>query len=191
MNWQPRDGILIPQPKIPVTIQPLWKVPHLRDDIVAHHMQEWPSLDGKLDAKNWGYLGDSAISISENQIPLTLVACDVNGRYIGKGSIIPHDLEFRGYQTAGPWMGGLCVLPEFRSKGIGKKLHYERLLLAACIGIDELFLFTEQRPFPTVELYQRFGWKVECEIPNFFDGSTTERRWVMSVKPQELFIKSV
>ena len=84
-------------------------------------------------------------------------------------------------------MGGLCVLPEVRRHGIGQMLHFERLRIAAEKQIGKLFLYTEKRPYPTVSLYQRFGWRIECEIPDFDDGITTERRWVMVVKPREIF----
>ena len=84
-------------------------------------------------------------------------------------------------------MGGLCVVANQRGKGIGKALHYERLRVAAEDGVTELYLFTEKRPYKTVELYMQFGWTVECEIPDWNDGSTTERRWVMTVNPQDLF----
>jgi len=57
-------------------------------------------------------------------------------------------------------MGGLCVLEEYRGRGVGKRLHAARLRAAAAMGIERLFLFTEKRPYPTVELYERFGWTV-------------------------------
>ena len=170
-------------------IQPLGEVLHLRAEIIRHHLQEWPNAEGRLDPRTWGNLGDPQIPVLNNRIPLTLVATTEDDRYVGKGSIINRDLDHRLYRNLGPWMGGLCVLPEFRGKGVGKKLHFERLRVAAEMGIEELFLFTEERPYPTVDLYRRFGWTVECEIPEFYDGSTTERRWVMTVNPQKIFAR--
>jgi GNAT superfamily N-acetyltransferase len=172
---------------MPVTIRPLHEVLHLREDIIQHHLQEWPNPEGRLDPEVWGHLGDPSVPPDAAGIPLTLVATTEDGRYVGKGSIIARDLGHRRYRDLGPWVGGLCVLPGFRGHGIGKRLHYDRLQIAAEMGINEMFLFTEKRPYKTVELYRQFGWEVECEIPDWNDGSTTERRWVMTVNLQEIF----
>lgn len=187
MSDQPCSDILVPETDIPVQFRLLKEVPNLREDIIRHHLEEWPNSEGRLDPAIWGNLGDAAIPADGGTIPLTLVAMTEDGRYIGKGSIIARDLDHRLYRTLGPWMGGLCVLPEFRGHGVGKLLHYTRLRIAAEMGIEELFLFTEQRPYPTVEMYRKFGWTVECEIPDFYDGSTTERRWVLTLKPAAVF----
>jgi len=186
MGLRPRAGVLVPAPRLAVNIHGLSEVPHLRDAVVRHHLTEWPKPEGRLDPATWGNLGDPTLTAREDHIPLTLVAT-LDGRYVGQGSIIARDLDHRLYRDRGPWMGGLCVVREYRGNGIGKKLHFERLRMAAEMGIPELFLFTERRPYPTVELYRRFGWEVECELPDFDDGSTTERRWVMTVKPSDLF----
>jgi GNAT superfamily N-acetyltransferase len=188
MRRHPRANILFPTPALPVEIHELSEVSYLREEIVRHHLQEWPNAAGRLDPNTWGHLGNPEIPALSDQIPLTLVATSPDGRYIGKGSIIAHDLDHRLYRDLGPWMGGLCVLPEFRGMGVGKKLHFERLRIAAEMGLEELFLFTEQRSYPTVELYRQFGWSVECEIPDYCDGSTTERRWVMTVNPLNVFV---
>src|ERR1700722_16705536 len=134
MLRQPRPGIWIPTPSIPVEIRPLHEVLHLRDDIIRHHLEEWPNAEGRLDPDVWGHLGDPSISADAAGIPLTLVAVSHDGKYVGKGSIIARDLAHRRYRDLGPWVGGLCVLPDFRGKGIGKRLHYERLQMAAGMG---------------------------------------------------------
>jgi GNAT superfamily N-acetyltransferase len=183
----PRAGITVPKLRAPVTISPLAEVLHLRDDIIRHYLQEWPNVENRLNPEIWGHLGDTAIPPRAEGIPLTLVAVTEAGEYVGQGSIIARDLGHRRYRDLGPWAGGLCVLPDFRGKGIGACLHYERLRIAADMGIEEMFLYTEKRPYKTVDLYHHFGWTVECEIPDWNDGSTIERRWVMTVNPQEIF----
>ena len=174
-----------PKAGVPIKIQPLSEVPALREDVYRHFVTEWPKAAGH-DPKTWGNIIDPAIAPNRSEIPLTLVAT-LDGLYVGQGSLVAHDLDHRLYKDRGPWMGGLCVLPEVRRHGIGQMLHFERLRIAAEKQIGKLFLYTEKRPYPTVSLYQRFGWRIECEIPDFDDGITTERRWVMVVKPREIF----
>ena len=155
MRVQPVEGILVPEAKIPVTFVDLVDVPYLREDIVRHHLQEWPNTEGRLDPAVWGWLGDPPRPLEPGVIPYTLVATLPDGRYIGKGSIIPHDLDHPDYRQCGPWMGGLSVLPEHRGRGVGKCLHFNRLAWAAKKGCKELWLFTEQRPYKTYELYMQ------------------------------------
>ncbi len=191
------NEILVPEPQLSIRICTVFEVPHLREAAIRHHLQEWPKPEGKLDPETWGYLGDPPGRFDKNEIPVTLVAT-FDGEYVGQGSLIPQDMDHWLFNSldakkAGKlaWMGGLCVLPAFRRKGIGKKLHYERLRIAARLGISRLLLFTEKREYPTVELYKQFGWRVECEVPDFDDGSTTERRWVMRIVPRQLFSASL
>jgi GNAT superfamily N-acetyltransferase len=169
-----------------VVVRPLADVPSLREAIVKHHLEEWPNSAGRLDPNKWGHLGDPAIEPARDCVPITMVATTPEGSYVGQGSIIARDLDHRLYRDMGPWMGGLCVLEHLRGNKIGRLLHFERLRIAAELGIEDLFLFTEARPYKTVELYREFGWQVECEIPDFDDGSTTERRWVMTVHPRDV-----
>jgi GNAT superfamily N-acetyltransferase len=175
-----------PRAAVPIRIQTLSEVPDLRENVFRHFITEWPKPGGH-DPVTWGNIIDPAVPPNRSGIPLTLVAT-LDGRYVGQGSLVAHDLDHPLYKDRGPWMGGLCVLPEFRRHGIGQMLHYERLRIAADARIPELFLYTQQRPYPTVSLYERFGWKVECELPDFDDGITIERRFVMVVRPVEIFI---
>jgi hypothetical protein len=44
--------------RVPVTIQPLCKVQHLREHVLRHHLEEWPRPGNCLDPQKWGHLGD-------------------------------------------------------------------------------------------------------------------------------------
>jgi GNAT superfamily N-acetyltransferase len=172
--------------RVPVTITPLSEVKHLRERIVSEHLRVWPRPHNCLDPRKWGHLGDPNIEPQHHGIPTTLVAVTAEGEYRGAVSIIAYDLNHELYQGRGPWMGGLLVHPEYQHKGIGENLASACVQLAAAIGIKKLYLFTEGLDVG-VNWYSSLGWRVQVEIPVFWDGHTNERRTVMTVNPSEIF----
>jgi GNAT superfamily N-acetyltransferase len=171
---------------VPVTIKPLSRVKHLREHIISEHLLAWPRQDDCLDPQKWGHLGDPRIEPQTSGIPTTLVAVTSEDEYRGAVSIVPYDLTHELYRGLGPWMGGLLVHPNYRGKRIGESLVSECVQLAAAMGIEKLYLFTEGRDVG-VDWYRGLGWRVHVVIPDFWDGHTNERRTVMLIRPSDIF----
>ena len=170
----------------PVTIKPLSGVKHLRERIISEHLLAWPRPQNFLNSKKWGHLGDPEIEPQDRGIPTTLVAVTAEGEYRGAVSIIAYDLTHELYRALGPWMGGLLVHPGYRGKGIGENLVSACVQLAAAMEIRKLYLFTEGRDVG-VNWYSSLGWRVQVEVPDFWDGHTNERRTVMIINPSDIF----
>jgi GNAT superfamily N-acetyltransferase len=170
---------------VPVTIKPLSKVPHLREAIIREHVRAWPRPGNFLDPKKWGYLGDPPRELQTVGLPSTLVAVTSEDEYRGAVSIVSYDLTHELYRGLGPWMGGLLVHPNYRGKGIGESLVSECVQLAAAMGIERLYLFTEGRDVG-VDWYRSIGWRVHVKIPDFWDGHTNEQRTVMIIRPADV-----
>jgi GNAT superfamily N-acetyltransferase len=170
---------------VPVTIMPLSKVPHLREPIIREHLRAWPRPGNCLDPKKWGYLGDPPGELQTGGIPTTLVAVTSKDGYRGAVSIVSYDLTHELYRGLGPWMGGLLVHPNYRGKGIGESLVSGCVQLAAAMGIERLYLFTEGRDVG-VDWYKSIGWRVHVNIPDFWDGHTNEQRTVMIIRPSDI-----
>ena len=60
-----------------------------------------------------------------------------------------HDFEY--------WLGGVYVDPATRGQGVARRLVERRVDEATTLGIDRLYLQTEEH---NVDLYTRFGWKL-------------------------------
>ncbi|NPA80629.1 MAG: GNAT family N-acetyltransferase [Thermotogae bacterium] len=68
------------------------------------------------------------------------------------------------------------VLPEYRGKGVGKRL------LAGVIGAvkGDIYLHVEVRNEPAINLYEKFGFRKIKRIPKFY--STGEDAYMMVLK---------
>lgn len=90
---------------------------------------------------------------SRDKLPIGWVAHE-DGHVLGTAALRVHDLP--GREDLTPWLGGVFVLPAFRSRGVGSALCTAVATHADRTGIDQLYLFTldQQR------MYARLGWEV-------------------------------
>ncbi|WP_240641816.1 GNAT family N-acetyltransferase, partial [Neisseria meningitidis] len=77
-----------------------------------------------------------------------------SGTLLGSAAVKRHDMEsFPRYEY---WLGDVFVLPEYRGKGIGRRLVAHCIGAARSLGIKFLYLYT-----PDVQIfYESFGWVV-------------------------------
>ncbi len=87
-----------------------------------------------------------------DRVPIGLTAF-VDGEPEGTVSLLGEDLK--EYAHCRPWLAGLLVFPEFRSKGVAGALIEALMEVARAAGEREAFLYTS---IPA--LYKTFGWKM-------------------------------
>jgi predicted N-acetyltransferase YhbS len=127
---------------------------------------EWVTLLARWSFQTWGSVTPGSTleravqrfeqhARSKDLLPLTVVATD-NNIPVGMCSLREND----GYESLlSPWLASLFVLPEYRSKGIGKMLVRATLEKAKELGFRKVFLYTFNGSMP--EWYEsNFGWAV-------------------------------
>lgn len=90
-------------------------------------------------------------SLDKNNLPQTFVAMK-NNMPIGTIGIWRCDMVSR--QDLYPWLSALYVLPEYRNKGIGKKLQNKLIDYAKELGYEKLYLYTDIEGY-----YEKNGWE--------------------------------
>lgn len=117
-------------------------------------------IDGIRSGISYDKVEESFRNRKKESLPITVVAVE-NEVCIGVASLVVNDLKAKEYT---PWLAGLYVDKEYRSKGIGKALIEEIQSIAKRLGYDILYLRTEH----TAEYYKNLGWEyVERLIDEF------------------------
>lgn len=86
-------------------------------------------------------------------IPTVFVARDDAGAPLGSASLVLCDMDTRPEYD--PWLASVIVGTEHRGRGIGSALVERCAEEARELGVDTLWLFTEDR----MSLYARLGWE--------------------------------
>jgi N-acetylglutamate synthase-like GNAT family acetyltransferase len=136
-------------------------------DLAALHHAQWRRL-----LPHWT-LGEAMHELATHPpraaIPTTLVAF-VDGELAGSVSLLANDDE--RIRSHSPWLASLLVLPQHRGRGLGAELVRRCVDIAAQLGIDDLFLYTDD----AVAFYERLGWRVVADAD--LGGTTVQ---VMSI----------
>lgn len=122
----------------------------------------WKEWSEKRGAKKEDTLYRSEHSLSYDEIPQMYIA-KYNDEVIGVVSIWRNDLIAR--QDLYPWMATLIVKPEYRNKGVGKKLQERCIEECRKLKYENLYLITEHENY-----YEKTGWKF-LEMAPEEDGS--------------------
>ena len=137
-------------------MEPLSSYPEAVPVVAEWHFREWGHTDpgGSLEAWTAGM----ARQAGADEVPGTLIA--VAGRTpVGVVCLVGQDMA--GYEPAAgltPWLKGLYVIPSARRQGIGAILVRRCEALAASLGHEVLFLYTE-RGSGAQALYERLRWR--------------------------------
>lgn len=117
--------------------------------IASWFYEEWRSFYGEQSLASVQHRIESWLT--RDKIPTALVAiCD--GQVIGTVALKEKELEQFSYS---PWLAGVFVLPEFRSRGVGALLIDAAEKKAKSLGVSRLFLYT-----PSSETYyETLGWQ--------------------------------
>jgi GNAT superfamily N-acetyltransferase len=91
------------------------------------------------------------------QLPMTLVAIDVDGGAVGAAGLIWADDALSAAEHVGrtPWIVGMVVRAESRKLGVGRQLLESVQEVAASLGYPRTWVATGDY---AVGFYQRCGW---------------------------------
>jgi GNAT superfamily N-acetyltransferase len=125
------------------------------DDPLAEEM-------ARVHAAEWGHLypdWDEAAALREfrshradGSLPATLVLREA-GAYAGSVSVIFNDCAVR--PDLNPWLASLYVAPSARGRGLGSQLVQAAVDLAAAVGEQRLYVFTES----AASLFESHGFR--------------------------------
>jgi GNAT superfamily N-acetyltransferase len=126
------------------------------DDPLAEEM-------ARIHATEWGHLypdWDEAVALREfrshrndGSLPATLVLRE-DGVYAGSVSVIFNDCAAR--PDLNPWLASLYVAPSARGRGLGSQLVQAAVDLAAAVGEQRLYVFTES----AASLFESHGFRL-------------------------------
>jgi GNAT superfamily N-acetyltransferase len=136
-------------------------------DYLANHQHLIPEL-AQLHFNEWGHYrpNDTVDARAERvrsccgkrSLPTVVVAL-CGAELCGSAMLIANDMDTR--PDLSPWLAGVYVKVEHRSKGIGSALVSRIVAEAAALGVPRLYLCTD-RP---EALYARLGWSIVERTP--------------------------
>lgn len=110
--------------------------------------QGWLSHIDSAQIKEW--MNDW---LNDEKLPLALVARE-NNKLVGMCSLQMND----GIRPdLFPWLGDVCVDPEYQNQGVGKLLVRAAIEKVREMGFESLYLFIFEESL--VEYYQKLGWR--------------------------------
>ncbi len=125
--------------------------------------------------EQWGYLSPKrtlkevenkfADLLNIDKIPFALVAVE-NEKPIAMASLTVNDMDT--YPELTPWLASVYVVPEFRKKGIGKKIVQSVLEKAKEQQFQKVYLFTMDQE----HWYAQMGFQV-LEKTTYHDENVT------------------
>ncbi len=132
-----------------VTIDYLKEHPQHQEIVAEWVFSEWGKSFGAstIEATRQRVAG----RMRDNAIPLAMIALD-DGEPVGTISLKIDDMDTRPELT--PWIASVYVRKDMRGRGIGSMLVSGAEEAARKIGIQKLYLFTENRR----SFYERLGW---------------------------------
>jgi len=131
----------------------------LIDTIALWHFREWGHADPTGSVQSWA--DGLRQRTHRDRIPATFVALE-GTELLGSVTLTNHDMNSR--MDLSPWLAGLYVKPEKRGQGIGSALTNHAVKVAALMGVNRLYLYTESAR----DLYRKLGWRSMAE--DFYEG---------------------
>lgn len=110
--------------------------------------------------------------LSASRMPFALVAHD-GADFAGTASVIASDLDERPQYS--PWVAAVWVEPDFRARGIGRKLVARAAADAFALGVDPIYLCARESLH---DFYAGQGWRA------IERGVGDRRMSVFALRPQ-------
>ncbi|NAS10709.1 GNAT family N-acetyltransferase [Poritiphilus flavus] len=112
-------------------------------------------LMGLLDQISPGKIPLMTMKLFDQQNPLTLVYCLLEGQVVGMASMCTYKVH-SGYKG---WIEDVVVDHRARGRGIGRKLMEKLIEVSREKGLSRLLLFTEDHRKAAVHLYKDLGFQ--------------------------------
>ncbi len=118
--------------------------------LAGWHHREWADLlpDWSLEQA----LAELRSHTGRRQVPTTFLAVE-GDRLLGSASLLVVDLD--GWERLTPWLASVYVLPEWRGRGIGRRLVTRAVEEAGALGVPTVYLWTASQQV----YYARMGWE--------------------------------
>ncbi len=115
---------------------------------------EWADTLPEITHSSWDDFYRECAMNGDSSLPTTIVGT-LHGDVVGSVSleVIDDVTEFPHYT---PWITGLVVAQDYRSKGFASQLMQQAHRIAFEMGYSRLFLWT----YDQETMYQRLGWSV-------------------------------
>jgi GNAT superfamily N-acetyltransferase len=115
-----------------------------------------------------------------SSLPVTWVAVE-DGKPVGIVSLKEYDLLSHKHLT--PWLSALYVIPEYRKRGIARKLIETVIDYASSLGYSSVHLFTDNRKNDYLErYYSSLGWSTIEKTLDHRGEPTRVMRYVLPLK---------
>jgi GNAT superfamily N-acetyltransferase len=122
----------------------------LVETIASWHWSEWGHCDPSGSLQSW--TAGLRQRILRDCIPTTYVALE-GDLPVGSVTLVDNDMATRPYLW--PWLAGLYVIPEARTRGIGSVLVCHAVAKVAEMDIPRLYLYTSSAR----RFYEKLGWQ--------------------------------
>lgn len=120
--------------------------------VAPWHYAEWHALFPEKSQTD--FAEDLALSLRGDAIPQTWLLLDENGAIVGTGSLLLQDMAIN--QHLSPWLANIYVHPTQRGRGLGKQIVQHVMAQAVALGVQTLYLFTEDQQ----AFYEKLGWQL-------------------------------
>jgi GNAT superfamily N-acetyltransferase len=152
--------------RLNIAIDYLANCPEFVGELARLSWKEWQEVYQQRKQTLEDSLKNYRDRMNTDRVPLTLVAVRAGlaancRELVGMVSLKFHDMDTR--PDLDPWLGGLLVLPEWRSRGVGTMLMHRATEEARRLDVPRLYLWTHSAE----GLYHELGWQV-VERSNYF-----------------------
>jgi N-acetylglutamate synthase-like GNAT family acetyltransferase len=138
-----------------LTIKNLKQFPQYIDLLAKWHHNEWSYLNPQRPLRDRAKELETHLEI--DSIPQTFIAF-VDDKPVGCASVLESDMDTK--PDLYPWLASVFVLPEFRHRGIGRKLVHQVMQHTKEAGSKNMYLYTPDR----AHFYKNMGWKSMEEV---------------------------
>jgi len=132
-----------------IQIHNLNNFPDSVPSLAQWHQQEWRGVGRVVPVTR--RIQRLRSHLHDNSLPNTWIAID-GGTLVGSVSLV--DYVFQEAQDTSAWLANLFVIPQYRHRGLGRRLLQFAQDQANHSDLRRLFLFTPNRRY----FYQQQGW---------------------------------
>ena len=119
--------------------------------IANWHFTEWHALFPTRTQED--FAAELTQCLSPELLPQSWLLLDADQQICGTASLLLQDMTTN--QHLSPWLANIYITPAVRGRGLGQWLVQAVMAQAKSLGLQQLYLFTEDQS----DFYQKFGWQ--------------------------------